>query len=98
MFQLKFSPIVIKHLGLSMYSTLPPVLSELITNSYDADATQVDVIFEYTMIESRNVLKISVNDNGHGMSNETIVTKWLVPATNAKLKNIKSSKIYKKQF
>lgn len=44
------------------------------------------------MIESRNVLKISVNDNGHGMSNETIVTKWLVPATNAKLKNIKSSK------
>lgn len=47
------------------------------------------------MIESQNVLKISVNDNGHGMSNETIVTKWLVPATNAKLKNIKSSKFHR---
>ena len=43
MFQLKFSPIVIKHLGLSMYSTLPPVLSELITNSYDADADKVTI-------------------------------------------------------
>lgn len=43
MFQLKFSPATIKHLGLSMYSTLPPVLSELITNSYDADATEVKI-------------------------------------------------------
>ncbi|NPA78326.1 MAG: histidine kinase, partial [Gammaproteobacteria bacterium] len=81
---------LIKTIGEDLIGDSNSAIIELVKNSYDADATQVDVIFEYTMIESRNVLKISVNDNGHGMSNETIVTKWLVPATNAKLKNIKS--------
>lgn len=86
---------LIKTIGEDLIGDSNSAIIELVKNSYDADATQVDVIFEYTMIESRNVLKISVNDNGHGMSNETIVTKWLVPATNAKLKNIKSSKFHR---
>ncbi|MCV6609118.1 MAG: ATP-binding protein [Campylobacterales bacterium] len=62
MFQLKFSPVVIKHLGLSMYSTLPPVLAELITNSYDADASEVTIT-----INQQNK-SIEVLDNGCGMT------------------------------
>ena len=35
---LKFEPKTIEHLGVKMYSTLPPALAELISNAYDADA------------------------------------------------------------
>ncbi len=36
--RLQFDIHTIEHLGVQMYKTLPPVLSELISNSYDADA------------------------------------------------------------
>ena len=42
---LKFDPKTIEHLGVKMYSTLPPALAELISNSYDADAGQVSIEF-----------------------------------------------------
>lgn len=83
---------LIKTIGEDLIGDSNSAIIELVKNSYDADATHVDIIFEYTSIESRNVLKISVSDDGHGMSNETIIDKWLVPATNAKLKNNKSFK------
>ena len=41
--EMKFDPNVITHLGIQMYSTLPPVISELISNAYDADATEVKI-------------------------------------------------------
>ncbi len=34
----RFDPQTINHLGIRMYSTLPPALAEIISNSYDADA------------------------------------------------------------
>lgn len=61
-------------------------LVELVKNSYDADATKVDIVFNYTKIENESVLIISIKDNGHGMSFDTVINKWLVPATNDKLK------------
>jgi len=60
-FEVKFSPVVIKHLGINMYSTLPPVLVELITNSYDADASLVTI----TIDQQRQ--NIEILDNGCGM-------------------------------
>ena len=63
-FEVKFSPVVIKHLGINMYSTLPPVLSELITNSYDADATSV------TITINQKDKHIEISDNGCGMTEE----------------------------
>jgi len=36
--EMRFDPQTINHLGLRMYSTLPPALAEIISNSYDADA------------------------------------------------------------
>ncbi|APA91043.1 MULTISPECIES: sensor histidine kinase [Myroides] len=68
-------------------------LIELVKNSYDADAENVKIIFDYS--EGINNLKITVSDDGHGMSFDTIVNKWLVPATNDKLERKYS--IYKKR-
>lgn len=61
-------------------------LVELVKNSYDADATDVDIVFKYAEIEKENALFISIRDNGHGMNFDTVINKWLVPATNDKLK------------
>ena len=72
-----FDPRVIEHLGVRMYSTLPPVLSELIANSYDADATKVEI--ELHDIEDK---KIVIKDNGIGMSFEDIQSKFLIIGRN----------------
>ena len=64
-------------------------LVELVKNSYDADATKVDINFKYSEIESEKVLIISIKDDGHGMSFDTVINKWLVPATNDKFKRKK---------
>ena len=41
--KMKFDISTIKHLGVNLYSTLPPILSELIANAWDADATEVTI-------------------------------------------------------
>jgi len=61
-------------------------LVELVKNSYDADATKVDIIFKYTIIDNQKALIISIKDDGHGMDFNTVINKWLVPATDDKLK------------
>ncbi len=39
--QVKISTSVCEALDVKLYSTLPPVINELISNSYDADATRI---------------------------------------------------------
>src|SRR5690606_16954105 len=60
---LKFEPNTIEHLGVKMYSHIPPAIAELIANSYDACATKVEVEL-YNDPNKRIVIK----DNGTGMS------------------------------
>ncbi|MHB1106551.1 MAG: ATP-binding protein [Lutibacter sp.] len=72
-------------------------LVELVKNSYDADSSKVDINFEYKLIDNSNALVITVVDDGHGMSFETIINKWLVPATADKLIR-KESPIKKRKF
>lgn len=67
-------------------------LVELVKNSYDADATKVDIVFKYTEIDNEQALIISIKDDGHGMDFDTVINKWLVPATNDKLKRKVSKK------
>lgn len=67
-------------------------LVELVKNSYDADATKVDISFKYTEIDSQKALIISIEDDGHGMDFDTVINKWLVPATDDKLKRKISKK------
>lgn len=76
---LKFDPKTIEHLGVKMYSTLPPALAELISNSYDADASEVTIEF----LEQNGVPKaITIEDNGTGMSLTDIQEKFLVIGRN----------------
>ena len=42
---LKFDPHTIEHLGISLYSKLPSVLAELISNSWDADSDDAIINF-----------------------------------------------------
>lgn len=56
---------------------------ELVKNAYDADATKVDIFFDIP--QDKNSIKITVKDNGHGMSKDVVVNKWLVPSTDDKL-------------
>jgi hypothetical protein len=69
---MEFDPNTIEHLGIQMYSTLPPVISELVSNSYDADSESVDV----NLIDDGEK-KIIVEDKGHGMTFDDINTKFL---------------------
>ena len=74
---MKFDPKVIEHLGVRMYSTIPPVLGELIANAYDADATKVEIELYDT-----GKKKIVISDNGLGMSFNDINEKFLVIGRN----------------
>ncbi|HHR6221581.1 hypothetical protein GKR56_13525 [Providencia alcalifaciens] len=74
---LKFDPNTIEHLGVSLYSKLPSVLSELISNSWDADATKVSINF----IEDKTKEIIYVDD-GEGMTFSELNDKYLVIGRN----------------
>ena len=79
---LKFEPRTIEHLGVRMYSTLPPALAELISNAYDADAENVEIELGQ---EGAVPLFIKVTDNGSGMSSLDIRNKFLVIGRNRRL-------------
>lgn len=70
--KMTFTPNTIEHLGVRMYSTLPPVIAELIANSQDADATTVNI-----HLIDKDHKEIIVSDNGHGMSFVDINEKFL---------------------
>ena len=84
--KMTFDANVIEHLGVRMYSTLPPVLSELIANAYDADATKVSV--ELHDKDKKN-MKIIVKDDGIGMSFDDIQEKFLPIGRNRREKGDK---------
>lgn len=56
-------------------------LLELVKNGYDADATQVFI----ELLQRSDSPSIRVSDNGHGMSQQDIETKWLRIGHSAKL-------------
>ena len=78
-YELKFDPKTIEHLGVKMYSTLPPALAELISNTYDADASEVEVSFHE---KNGAPVSITVKDNGCGMSAQDIQEHFLVIGRN----------------
>ena len=79
----KFRPSarLISTIGENLIKDNYAAIVELVKNSYDADATNVNIMFEY----NNNLLYISIEDDGVGMTPDIIVDKWLVPSTNDKL-------------
>ena len=63
---------VLEHLGINLYSSIPPVLSEVVANSYDADATKVNI-----SIYKEDDPFITILDDGKGMSLSDINDKYL---------------------
>ncbi|ATI03798.1 MULTISPECIES: sensor histidine kinase [Cycloclasticus] len=57
---------------------------ELVKNAYDADSDSVSVKLEFD--ELKKLLSIIIIDHGDGMDYDTVVGKWMVPATDDKLK------------
>ncbi len=85
-YQIRPAARLIHTIGSDLIGDSYAALVELVKNSYDADSKKVDVIFTYKSIDNEPALSIKIEDDGHGMSFDTVVNKWLVPATNDKLK------------
>lgn len=62
---------ILNHLGLNLYSNTTAVLSEVIANAWDADATQVSITC------SQESDEIVIVDNGNGMNLGDINSKYL---------------------
>lgn len=90
---MRFDPRTIEHLGLQMYSTLPPVIAELVSNSYDADAEDVSI-----RLYDKNQKKIIVEDDGHGMSFDEINEKFLLIGRNRRLKEESEKSLSGKRY
>ncbi len=63
---------------------------ELVKNSYDADSNSIHI--KFTLDHVNKKVLILITDYGHGMSREVVLTKWLIPSTDDKLKRKKSPK------
>ena len=75
-YQMEFDVCAIKHLGSQMYSTLPPVIGELVANGWDANATKVEITIPEKPIDERS--EIIISDDGIGMSDEDVRNKYLI--------------------
>lgn len=75
-YRMEFDIGTVKHLGLHMYSTLPPVIGELVANAWDADATRVEIsIPEGALVDESEIV---VSDNGTGMSDGQVRNAYLI--------------------
>jgi len=81
---------LIRTIGQDLIKDVYAAIVELVKNAYDADSPDAIVSFEYD--GGANRLQTVVEDHGHGMDFDTVVNRWLVPATDDKLKRKKSNK------
>lgn len=86
---------MITTIGRDLIKDIPASIVELVKNSYDADAENVEIIFSKYLEGKDYRISIEISDDGHGMDFSTITNTWLVPATANKL-HLKESR-YKKR-
>ncbi|MDE0136608.1 MAG: ATP-binding protein [Acidimicrobiaceae bacterium] len=79
-------------LGIKLYSNAAAVLTELVANAYDADATLVQI--EWNIDESRVV----VSDNGNGMTQQELNDRFLVTGYQKRRVEGTHSKQWKRPF
>ena len=73
--KLIFDPRTIGDLGIKMYTRLPHALAEAISNAYDADAGNVDILIHQ---DSKGVEYIEIIDDGFGMTYDDLAKCFLV--------------------
>jgi len=71
--KMTFDPLVIDDLGAKLYSTLPPIIAELVANGYDACAKKIWV----ELIGTGESKSIVVEDDGIGMNFIEVDEKYL---------------------
>ena len=85
-YKMRISRLTIDKLGVKLYDKVSAVIAELVSNSYDADATEVTIeapMGEYLaskaggLITDKN-LEIKVTDNGIGMTPDEVNDYYLV--------------------
>lgn len=77
---IRYDPNIITLLGEQLYRQFPPVLNELLSNSYDANAHNVSINL------NRQGNEFSVTDDGDGMSFDDLQNKYLVIGRNRRNK------------
>jgi signal transduction histidine kinase len=73
---------IIKLLGEQLITDEIIATVELVKNSYDADATKIEIIFDN--VNDRENGMITIRDNGIGMSLNTIINAWFQLGTDFK--------------
>lgn len=83
-FQFQFSLEILNHLGRGLYRSFATVVAEAISNSWDAEATEVKVT-----IDNKGLI---VEDNGKGMNKEDFQNKFLEVGYSRRLDKTNKSK------
>ncbi|MCA0943306.1 ATP-binding protein [Salipiger pacificus] len=88
--KLRFKPKarIIRTIGDQLISGPEAAVIELVKNAYDADANYVEIKFSPPLLPGEG--RISITDDGHGMSLDDIRLKWMEPATDSKVKDRRS--------
>jgi signal transduction histidine kinase len=79
----KISSALKDHIGKDLITDEFVAFLEIIKNSFDANATEVKIIFES---KGKSISKIIIVDNGDGMNDDDLVNKWLFVAYSEKNK------------
>lgn len=66
--KLKFDLGIVELLGSQLYTKLPSIICEFVSNAYDADATKVEVLIEENDLGQTKVTNITISDNGVGIA------------------------------
>ncbi|MEU6581192.1 ATP-binding protein [Nocardia sp. NPDC046763] len=92
-YTMRISRLAIDKLGIRLYDRVSAVLAELIANSYDADATEVEVVLPWGAMLAGTVravdepaYEIVVSDNGHGMTAEEINEHYLMVGSDRRVR------------
>lgn len=80
---------LLDHIGLAMYSNMPKAISELVSNSYDADADNVHISLPENVNEKS---KIIIRDDGDGMDENDIKDVYLHLGINVRTKRKRTHK------
>ncbi|WP_405139265.1 ATP-binding protein [Nocardia sp. NBC_01388] len=92
-YTMRISRLAIDKLGIRLYDRVSAVLAELIANSYDADATEVEVSLPWGVTLAGTVraadepaYEIVVSDNGHGMTTDEINAHYLMVGSDRRIR------------
>ncbi|WP_182066312.1 sensor histidine kinase [Curtobacterium sp. ME12] len=83
----KFAPEILRRLGEELNPSIDQGILELVKNAYDADAENVVV-----EIQSTGRGRVSVTDDGIGMSVDQILNGWLVLGSSSKTSSSRTGK------